>query len=173
MTGTPEAARPSKPANGASPTLSDRFAMVVDLLKHEDILVNLRTNWTLAIQGLLFTAFATLLGLFEKFTFPVPSRTPIHAGLFLICGLGAASCVAAYLGVRGAERQQSKLSKWWDEQFIKSGDKSDPPPYPPLYPHFKNDNKHRASEYFVVLACIWVVIFITILFSSALVPKLH
>jgi hypothetical protein len=151
--------------NGLTP--KESFSLVVDLIKHEDSLVNLRTNWTLAFQALLFTAFATLLGLFEKFHFSNPNVTPIHIGLFMLCVLGVASSLAGFLGVRAAEQQQIWLNEWWVRQRPKSNDDL----FPPLYPHSANKGRRRASEYFIVLACLWVGIVMTIIFSKALVPR--
>ena len=151
----------------APPTLSDRFATVVDLIKHEDNLVNLRTNWTLVIQGVLFTAFATTVGLFEKFIFSTPRNTPIHVALFLLCGLGAMSCIAAFFGVRAAEQQQIALSKWWQRQ-IEAGHSDD---YPPLYRHDQAEKKHHSSEYFLVFALVWLIIFVLVILSSELILR--
>ena len=52
-----------------------------DQIRHEDGLINQRVTWLLLLQGLLFTAFAGGVGLFEKF-----QQNP-RACQFLILGL--------------------------------------------------------------------------------------
>jgi len=151
----------------APPTTSDQFVMLTDLLKHEDNLISLRTNWTLAVQALLFSAFASTVGLFEKFVFSTPTKTPIHAALFLLCGMGLLSCVAAFAGVQSAESQQVRLREWWEKTLPEA----DASRYPPLYPIDSIRSRLRASKYFIVLAAVWVTIFLIVCSSQELVIR--
>jgi hypothetical protein len=42
------------------------FELCRELIRHEDGLVNNRVTWLLVLQGFLFTAFASGIGLYEK-----------------------------------------------------------------------------------------------------------
>lgn len=159
------------------PSLSDQYEMVVDLLKHEDNLINLRTNWTLTVQALLFTAFAATLGLIEKFSFADATATPVRIGLLIDCGLGLLSCIAGFYGVSTAETQQIKLREWWRDRLEDIDDQvtgvisNRTMLYPPFYPLELLKSKFRASKYFLFLAIVWVAIIITIICSNDLVTR--
>lgn len=161
----------------ASPNLTDQYEMVIDLLKHEDNLINLRTNWTLTVQALLFTAFAATLGLFEKFRFVDTTSTPVYTGLFIVCGLGLLSCIAGFYGVSIAETQQIRLREWWSDRLRNGTEQtteavnSHTQLYPPFFPLDLLKSKYRASKYFLFLAVVWCVIILTIICSNELVER--
>jgi uncharacterized membrane protein len=147
-------------------SMKERFQFVRDIVTHEDNLTNFRTTWTLVFHGFLFTAFAAAAGLFEKLRFADPSSTPIHFGMLLVCLLGVISAVAAFFGLRAAERQLAITTRWWEEQLVKFPDDS----YPPVFLHSKSKSKFGASAYFVVLAIVWVAFACLIIWSPHVLP---
>lgn len=134
--------------------LQERFALVLKLVEHEDSLTNARTTWTLVFHGLLFSAYANGVGLYEKLKFVRSAFDPIAAGVLLVCGLGILSAVAAYFGLKAAENQLEKLTDWWKSQLPEALIGS----YPPLFIHSDSKSRFGASAYFIVLALVWLVL---------------
>lgn len=148
--------------------LKDQFDRVCSLVAHEDDLISVRANWTLLFHGLLFTAYASGVGLYEKLRFVTPCFDPIATGTLLICLLGFVSGIAAYIGLKAAEDQLKVTTDWWRIQrdaSIVSGS------YPPLYIQSESKFPFGASMYFAFLAGVWVLLGFLIGFAPTLLPK--
>jgi hypothetical protein len=158
------------PVNNSPPSLSDQFEAVTDLLKHEDNLINQRTSWAMAVQGLLFNAIGLAIGLFEKFKFNDPVHTPIHTALFIICGIGIITSLGAFFAISAAEYQQIALREWWNTKTSNIHDSSISDHYPTLYPLNKLKSFPRGSHSFLGLIIVWILIILVIILSPHLIP---
>jgi hypothetical protein len=146
-------------------SFKERFEFLRDIVKHEDTLTNFRTTWTLVFHGLLFSAFAAGVALFEKLKFPAQSANPIATGLLVLCTLGVVSALAAYFGLRASEKQLRISTDWWVEQ-TKEAQLST---FPPIFIHSKSKAKFGASAYFLLLGAAWV--FLALLVVCTKLPE--
>lgn len=128
----------------------ENFELVRQLVEHEDELINVRTSWTLAFHALLFNAFVAGVALYEKIRFK-GCFDPIALGLIIVCVCGFGSAIAAFFGVRAAEKQSTQSTQWWDGVVKGEGARD----MPPMYMHAKHRRWLRASAYFFVLAAAW------------------
>lgn len=146
----------------------ENFELVRRLVEHEDGLINVRTNWALAFHALLFNAFVGGVALYEKVRFGQGCFDPIACGLILACLLGVGSAVAAFAGVKAAERQARETTDWWAS--VAQEDQLDC--LPPMYLHSKRRHcvKVNASSYFLFLAGVWVIMLVLVIWAPAMSP---
>lgn len=130
----------------------ENFELVRQLVEHEDELIQVRTNWTLAFHALLFNAFVAGVALYEKIRFR-GDFDPVFVGLIVVCGCGFFSAIAAFLGVHAAEKQSKASTRWWGDVLKKTGATG----LPPMYMHAEHCRWLKASGYFFVLAAVWLV----------------
>lgn len=101
----------------------DAFELARKLIEHENTLVSYRTNWFLAFQGLLFTAYFQAVSLLWKADVPVTrSRSNVLVfGLALsVCVSGVVSSLVAAFAVNAAASHISTISHWWTQMYPES-----------------------------------------------------
>jgi hypothetical protein len=86
------------------------FRLYREKVAHEDILINFRTSWFVALQAFLFSAFALSLGRNGHYIPVLPA--------FLFSLVGLFSCVATYISVIAADRAIGKTCKKWTDQYF-------------------------------------------------------
>lgn len=145
------------------PDLEQKFGYVRNLIEHEDELVNHRTNWTLIFHGLLFTAFVGGVGLIDKVNFKVGSEDAVTIGIGVACALGIVSALAAFVGVRTAERQLQRVTAWWLQQPGSTHANE----FPPIYTYSKRTAWFGSSAYFLVLAGVWLILLWLVITSES------
>jgi hypothetical protein len=84
------------------------------LIRHEDGLINNRVTWLLVLQGLLFNAFVSGVGLFfGKATDRLAPARRVIAGLIVIGLLGIMTNITTLNVIRIAFDQVARVHEWW------------------------------------------------------------
>ena len=93
----------------------DKFDVARELIRHEDGLINNRVTWLLVLQGLLFNAFVTGVGLlFGKEPPRAPARLVV-AGLIVIAMLGIVTNIITLNVIKIAFQQMASVHGWWQK----------------------------------------------------------
>lgn len=100
-------------AHSNEPSQKDIYEMVREQVKHEDELINQRTNLLLICQGFLFVAYTTLLGSNSK---PANYSTVIT----LISMTGIFLSIFTLVGIRAAFAHMEKLRVFWERVNTKN-----------------------------------------------------
>ena len=90
------------------------YQLARDQIVHEDNLINNRTNWFLAVQGLLFTAFGVVVDIIKDGK-PVPPEVKFLMKIFPPVGILLAVCTI--LSVLGAVISMSYIRTDWETRF--------------------------------------------------------
>jgi hypothetical protein len=103
----------------------ERFEIAREIVRHEDGLVNNRVTWLLVLQGFLFGAFVSGVGLYKDL---LSRRLEpfLTAGLSVIALLGIVVSMTASNNIRAAYRHMTEVKKWWDQSTHTES-------FPPLY----------------------------------------
>jgi hypothetical protein len=94
---------------------ADYYKLFRDQIEHEDDLINNRTNWLLAAQGLLFAAFGVLIKTSEGCS-PVPSKVKLLMNV--IPAVGIFVTIFTFLSVLGAVISMHDIKKDWKKRGI-------------------------------------------------------
>ena len=108
--------------NRTGSSVEDYYKLFRDQIVHEDNLINNRTNWLLAAQGLLFAAFGVLVNTSKGFSH-VPSKVKLLMNVIPAVGIFVTiftflSVLGAALAMRDIKKDWKKISKKWEEQKI-------------------------------------------------------
>ena len=93
-------------------SVENYYKLFRDQIVHEDNLINNRTNWLLAAQGLLFAAFGVLVGMSEGCS-PVPSKVKFLMNV--IPAVGIFATIFTLLSVLGAVIAMGDIKEKWEE----------------------------------------------------------
>ena len=141
----------------------ERFELAREIVRHEDGLVHQRVTWLLIVQGLLFNAFVSGVGLLDKFKGNVQVITCIELGLFALALVGISTNLTAANAVFIAFRQIGDVRHWWEASREDSN-------FPALSGTMENTRLarvlHPASMLFVLIAA-WLGLFALTLFGTA------
>ena len=88
------------------------YKLFRDQIVHEDNLINNRTNWLLAAQGLLFAAFGVLVNTSKGFS-QVPSRVKLLMNV--IPAVGIFVTIVTLLSVLGAVIAMGDIVREWEK----------------------------------------------------------
>lgn len=142
----------------------DKFDIARELIRHEDGLVNNRVTWLLVFQGLLFNAFVSGVGLFEKFSQNARALWSIMIGLIIICFFGIAVSLTAYNVLSIALLQMEEVGKWWEKTDLANR-------FPLLSGKLGSGRFNRwfsTGRMPCLLIVVWVLLFILLVISSIL-----
>ena len=98
------------------------YKLFRDQIVHEDNLINNRTNWLLAAQGLLFAAFGVLVGTSEGCS-PVPSKVKFLMNV--IPAVGIFVTIFTLLSVLGAVIAMGDIGREWEKTKNKLKEKGE------------------------------------------------
>ena len=90
------------------------YELAREQIVHEDNLINNRTNWLLAAQGLLFAAFGVVVDIIKEGK-PVPHEVEFFMKVFPPVGILLA--VFAFLSVLGAILAMKSINADWDTRL--------------------------------------------------------
>jgi hypothetical protein len=100
--------------NNTKSSVEDYYKLFRDQIVHEDNLINNRTNWLLAAQGLLFAALGVLIKTPEGGA--VSSKVKLLMNV--IPAVGISVTIFTFLSVLGAAMAMCDIKEKWAEQRI-------------------------------------------------------
>ncbi len=101
--------------NNAKSSVEDYYKLFRDQIVHEDNLINNRTNWLLAAQGLLFAALGVLIRELEG---GVTVSFKVKLLMNVIPAVGISVTIFTFLSVLGAMMAMCDIKEKWEEQRI-------------------------------------------------------
>lgn len=102
--------RPGAEIETLNPLSIEVYELYREKIVHEDLLINFRTSWFVALQAFLFSAFALSIGRSGGEITPIPTLLFSFVGLF--------SCGFTYISVNAADNATKKTASKWTDQYI-------------------------------------------------------